>query len=77
MKLIEKWTEQRLWRMIERSDGYKIEKILRMAMRRYEMLNPETEILYATLPKFDWQERKLMLDSMCAFLMNQKTDSLK
>ena len=77
MTLIEKWTEQRLWKMIERFDGQKIEKILRIAMRRYEMLNPETEMLYATLPKYNRQERKVILDSMCTFLMNQKTDSLE
>lgn len=66
-----------MWRMIERSDGVQLGKMLRMIMKRHQIYNPDEEMLIAFLPRNNWEERRIILDSMCAILMNEKTDSLK
>ena len=47
---------------IAQADGYALDEIIDALQCRYQSLYPGEEIVFLSLPRHDWEERKRILD---------------
>ena len=70
------WKTKRLISKIQKADDEQLEAIIRCILRCYKKDDPDTEVIFLCLPRNDWKQRKMQLESMCNILLNEKMDSL-